>query len=316
MAASMTTPLPRHGVIVPLVTPLLPDYRPDLPSMARLIDFVLDAGAVGVLVLGSSGECIAINADDRRQVAEFANDHVAGRAHLMVGVPTLGTADAFAEARDLVSLGADSLLVAAPTGMRLSDSELRKHFEHLAGADAPLVAYDVPSRVGIALDSELIAQLAQAQIIVALKDSTSDLVKARRNAAATHQLDGFLRYTGCEECIDAALLSGYQGAVPGLANVFPQFHVTLTHHVAQRDWPAASGVQAQILALLQLYSHPMPGASGLAQFFGSVKEALRQLGIIEHATVSSVFTPADDTLPGHVAEILRLAHQLESEPPA
>lgn len=301
---------------MPLVTPLLPDGTPDLGSLASLIDFVIERGVDGMLVLGSSGECVALPAAQRRQVVSAAAEHTRARAHLMVGVPTLGSADALDEARQIAAHGADSLLVAAPAGMRLSGGEMHRHFETVAGAGLPVVAYDVPARVGQALDVSTLASLASTGVIAAVKDSTGDIVKARRLVEATREQHGLLRYTGCEEVIDGSLLAGYQGAIPGLANVFPQFHVALARQATAGDWAQVSGLQAHIVKLMDLYFHPLPGGSFLAQFFASVKLALLRLGVIEHATTSSVFVQADDALRGHVDAILALATELAAGLPA
>ncbi len=55
-----TVNLPAAGVVVPMVTPLLPDGSPDLESLDRLTDHLLGAGVVGLLVLGSTGENSAL----------------------------------------------------------------------------------------------------------------------------------------------------------------------------------------------------------------------------------------------------------------
>lgn len=308
--------LPARGVLVPLVTPMRPDGAEDLDSLASLIDFVVGRGVDGVLVLGSSGECIALSAVQRNRIVTFAAERIRSRTHLMVGVPTLGSADALGEARAIGDGGADSLLVAAPAGMRLSGGEMYRHFEAVAAAGLPVVAYDAPSRVGQPLEVGMLASLAADGVIAAVKDSSGDIVKARKIAEATRGLNGFRRYTGCEEVIDGSLLAGYQGAIPGLANVFPQFHVALAEQAAAGNWAGASRLQGHVMALLDLYFHPLPGGSFLAQFFAAVKQALVSLGVIEHATTSQVFVQADDGLRAHVESILALARELEADIPA
>jgi 4-hydroxy-tetrahydrodipicolinate synthase len=307
--------LPARGVIVPLITPMDPDGTEDLDSFASLIDFVSAHGVDGVLILGSSGECIALSARQRQRIVKFAVDCTRGRTHLMVGVPTLGSTDVLNEARWIAEHGADSLLVAAPAGMRLSASEMHRHFQIVASAGPPVVAYDVPSRVGAAFDLGMLATLAENHIIAGVKDSTGDIVKARKLAEITRKHQDLLRYTGCEEVIDGSLLAGYHGAIPGLANVFPQFHVALVRQAGAGNWAQAAQIQAQIVALLGLYSHALPGGSFLAQFFASIKLALVQLGVITHATTSPIFVQADDSLRAHVDAILTLAEELAQDLP-
>jgi 4-hydroxy-tetrahydrodipicolinate synthase len=304
-------PLPPLGVMVPLVTPLLPDGTVDGESLRSLIDFQIQAGVDGLLVLGSSGEAVALGSADRALAAAIAVEHARGRTHLMIGVPTHGTKDAAAEAAVLADLGPDSLLVAAPAGFELAQPELARHFRAVAqSCDTPVVAYEAPTRVGVSLGAELVASLGAEGSIAGVKDSSGDLVKGRIMAQATSGLAGFVRYTGCEHCIDGAMLAGYNGAIAGLANVFPEFHVELVRRVARKDWAGASQVQGYLISLLDLYDYSYADASFSAQFFAVVKEALRQRGVIAHGTISAPMTPADDGLPAFAERMLRRGSEL------
>jgi 4-hydroxy-tetrahydrodipicolinate synthase len=298
-------PLPRQGVVVPLVTPLRRDGSFDEPSLRSLVDFVLEAGAVGVLVLGSSGESGALGSDVRLAVASAAAQAVAGRCHLVVGAPALGTRDAVEEGRRLAGAGAHSLLVSSPFMFPPSEVEMLSHFEAVAEAvDVPIVAYDVPSRVRVVLSPDLIAELAGSGLIAAVKDSSNDLAKQRVLVERTRWLDGFVRCTGAEEAIDGLLLGGFDVTVPGLANVFPTLHVSLAERAAAGDWAGAAERQGQIVELLSLYAAPLPGASPVAVFFATVKEALRQMGVIESSQTSQPFVQADEALCAHVHAVL------------
>lgn len=309
--ASRSLPLPNPGVLIPVVTPLSPDGTPDLDSFGRLLDFGLAAGVDGFLVLGSSGEAVPLAAAERYEVATKAAAHCGGRVHLMFGIVSHGTKDAIADGRRLAAIGADSLLLTAPAGLAMSQTEIEGHFRMVAGAvGAPVVAYDVPTRVGVSLSAELVARLAGDGTIAGLKDSSGDLVRGRGVCEATRHIGGFVRYTGCEQVIDGALLAGYHGTIAGLANVFPQFHVELIRRVAAGDWTGAAEVQSLIMQLLELYFHPLEYASFTAQFFAVVKEALVQLGVIAHGRTSPPLVQADDAMRAHVAAMLRLGAEL------
>jgi 4-hydroxy-tetrahydrodipicolinate synthase len=304
-------PLPNPGVLVPIVTPLLPSGVPDLDSFERLLDFGVNAGINGFLVLGSSGEAVALSADERYQVATRAVAHARGRVHLMFGVVAHGTKDASADAARLDSIGPDSLLLTAPAGFAMSQTELGGHYRAVAErVDTPVVAYEVPTRVGVSLSAELIAELGADGTIIGVKDSSGDLVRGRAVSEATRHIPGFVRYTGCEQCIDGAILGGYDGTIAGLANVFPEFHVELIRRIASGDWVGASEVQGMIMRLLELYFHPLEYASFSAQFFAVVKEALVQRGVITHGTTSPPLIQADESVRTHVTKVLELGKEL------
>ena len=309
-------PLPPRGVLVPIVTPLNQDRSPDFDGLTSLMGFVADAGVNGVLVLGSSGESVGLSSEQRHQVATHAVRCAGSALHVMVGMPSAGTADAAAEATVMAALGADSILASAPSGLQLSQSELVGHFATITAAvgATPLVAYEVPSRVGVSLGAPLLRQLVDSHAIRGVKDSSGDLPKGRMLAEAMRDRDDVLLFTGAEQCIDAALLGGFHGAIPGLANVFPDFHVELARRAADGDWAGAAHVQAQIVALLELYfpSRALPDASFSAQFFAIVKEALVQIGVLGCGVSTAPLTPADRELREHVSGVLRRADSIRT----
>lgn len=300
--------LPAAGVLTPMVTPLTPEGAPDLASLERLIDHLVAGGIAGVLVLGSAGEAGFLDDDAGAQVVERTVAYAAGRIHVLAGVAALGTAAAAILARRWADLGAGSVLVTAPVGFEPSPDEIAAHFRAVAGAcGIPVVAYNVPARVPVYLPPDLLRALATEGVIRGVKDSSGNIQRGRVLCELTAGIPDFVRYTGVEESIDSWLLAGYHGSIPGLSNAFTGLHPALTRHVAAGEWEQAHQVQSRIVSLLDLYSYSVPGDSFSAAFFGVVKEALVQQGVIAHNTISAPMTQPDDGLRAHVARILERA---------
>ncbi|MGD7704671.1 dihydrodipicolinate synthase family protein [Microlunatus sp. Y2014] len=312
MSPTHRRPIPRTGVLVPMVTPLLPTGEVDVESTASFVAALARDGVAGVLVLGSSGENAALPAAQRRTAVE-AVVAAGQQVHVMAGVAALGTADAVNDAREFAALGADSILASAPFGFQLSQDELTGHFTSLAGAsDAPVVGYEVPSRVGVSLSTALLVRLLGDGVLAGVKDSSGNIggARLRSEALAAAGLTDTAHFTGSEECIDAFLLGGGTGCIPGLANVFAPLHVDLCRRAAAGDWAGASQAQGRIAGLLDLYFNELPGASFSAQFFAIVKEALVQQGIIAHNTTAAPFVQADAGTSSHVTRMLERARDL------
>lgn len=299
-------PVPTGGVVVPMVTPLKPDGTIDTESTASLCRFLSAARVAGLLALGSTGENSALSRDQRRLLISTVVEAAPEGVHIMAGVPSLGTPDAAADAADYAALGVDSILLPAPVGFPLSRDELGDHFRTVADAiDVPIEAYEVPARVHVSLDADLLVNLARDGVIAGVKDSSGDLGTARvRSERLRREGLAIAHFTGSEECIDGFLLGGGGGCVPGLANIVPQLHVALTEHAAAGDWVAASEVQGLITSWLPVYFHPVPGGGFMAQAMGGLKSALVQLGVIEYSTVAAPFRQADGGLAAHVGQLL------------
>ena len=290
-----TTELPLAGVIVPLITPLLPTGAVDKDSFASLVDHVVASGVTGVLVLGSSGESGALSEPGRIAAVEAVVAAARSRVHVMAGIPALGTNDAVQWSHRFEEIGAHSILVSLPYVFTPSDDEMLTHYSAVReSVGVPLVAYDVPSRVGADIPTSVLARLATDGVIAGVKDSSNNLARPAAVVRATAGLHGFVRYTGSEEAIAGLLLGGFDAAVPGLSMIFPQLHVGLAKHARAGNWDGAVATQRTLVPLLDLYTAPLAGASPTTRFFAAVKEALRQQGVIAHNRISDPFVQPDE----------------------
>lgn len=315
-ATETTRAMPRNAVMPPMVTPLLPGGAIDVPSTAALVRHFRDSGLNGVLLLGSSGENALLPLDAKLRVLEQGVG-VRGDAHdfhIMAGITAMGPADAIVQARALSELHPDSLLLPAPVGFPFSASELYDYYARVTDAtDIPVFAYEVPGRTHVTLGATLLGRLADEGRIAGIKDSSGQIGLVQEYTALTASRPDLVLYTGMETSIDAVLLAGGDGAIPGLANVFPEFHLALVRLARERRWDDVRVVQERINRLHDLYFADVAGASFSAGFFTIVKEALVQRGVIEHAVVSAPFTPCADQVRDHVTRFLGLGRELGAD---
>ncbi|WP_224276989.1 dihydrodipicolinate synthase family protein, partial [Streptomyces sp. LS1784] len=74
------------GIHIPLITPFAADGSVALDALEKLAHEVLDAGAAGLVALGTTGEPAALTAEERDAVVDVAAAACAARgAQLTVG---------------------------------------------------------------------------------------------------------------------------------------------------------------------------------------------------------------------------------------
>lgn len=283
------------GVIPPVATPLLPDHSVDHASLERLVDYLVNAGVSGLFALGSTGETAYLTDDQRVEVLRTIVTANAGRVPVIAGAIELTAARTAILARRLVEVGADAIVITAPLYTLNSQAEIAEHFRTVAAAiDAPLWAYDVPVRVHSKLSLDLLIQLGTDGIIHGVKDSSGDDVGFRRLLAANDAAGRPLQLlTGHEMVVDAMLLAGADGVVPGFANVEAEGYVRLVDAARGGDWDAARTEQERINRLFEIVFQPS-GLSGDATGVGAFKAAMHARGIIDHATMAVTVQPLDD----------------------
>ncbi|MFH8788091.1 dihydrodipicolinate synthase family protein [Streptomyces roseoverticillatus] len=302
----MGLPVPLSGVVPPLCTPLTPSGEVDTRSLGSLVEHVLAAGAHGVFVLGSSGETACLSDAQRRTALRAAVDAVAGRVPVLAGVIDMTTARVLDHARAAAALGADALVATAPFYVTTHPVEVRDHFRRIReGGGLPLLAYDIPQCVHTKLDAATVLALAEDGTAAGLKDSSGDLGALRRLLVGLRRrgLDGaFAVLTGSELAVDAALLAGAHGVVPGLGNVDPAGYVRLYEHARAGRWAEAAAEQDRLAALFALAESGGHGDMGpTASALGGFKAALHLLGVIDCPATAVPQRP----LPGTAVDAVR-----------
>lgn len=280
------------GVVPPVVTPFTPEGEVDHESLAGVVEMLITGGVAGLFALGSTGETAYLTEAQRVAVLETIVRANAGRVPVIAGAIELTAPRIIETAQKLVAAGADAIVTTAPLYTLNSQAEIGRHFRLIAAAiDAPLWAYDVPVRVHTKLSIELLLDLAADGVIHGLKDSSGDDVAFRRLVAANRAAGSPLQLlTGHELVVDAMLLAGADGVVPGFANVDVEGYVRLFEAAARGDFDAARDAQERLNERFELVFAPR-GYSGDAMGVGAFKVAMQARGFIAHADMAVTVEP-------------------------
>ncbi|MDI3408947.1 dihydrodipicolinate synthase family protein [Streptomyces cavernicola] len=313
----MSSSQPLRGVVPPVCTPLDAAGDVDTASLARLVDHLVGGGVHGLFALGSSSE-VAFLTDRQRAVAlETVVEAAAGRVPVLAGVIDMTTPRVVEHARAARALGADGLVATAPFYARTHPREIARHFRTVRDrADLPLYAYDLPVSVHSKLPTALVRELAEDGTLAGLKDSSGDEGSLRRlivelggrHGRADGPAPAFSILTGSELTVDAALLAGADGVVPGLGNVDPAGYVRLYDAVRGGDLDSAVKEQERLVELFGLVEAGPDSEMGRnSSAIGAFKHALRLLGVFTHGTTAAPQIQLGDESVAHVEQHLRTA---------
>ena len=124
--------------------------------------------------------------------------------------------------RDLwLKAGAAGLLCAAPPYTRPTQEGIAAHVRAVAhAADLPVILYDVPGRVGIAVADETVARLHESGLVAAIKDAAGDLSRPARLRVLCG--GGLIQFSGDDATAPAHRAMGGHGCISASANVVPR----------------------------------------------------------------------------------------------
>src|SRR5580765_2153074 len=164
------------GSIVAIVTPMLDDGRLDYERFKALIDYHVEQGTDGIVVVGTTGESPTVDFDEHKELIRAAVAHARGRIPIVAGTGGNSTAEAIELAESAKNAGADASLSVVPYYNKPTQEGLYRHFRAIAEAvEIPLILYNVPGRTVADLANETTLRLAQIPNIIGIKDATANV---------------------------------------------------------------------------------------------------------------------------------------------
>ncbi|QLJ02681.1 dihydrodipicolinate synthase family protein [Streptomyces sp. NEAU-sy36] len=313
----MSSSQPLRGVVPPVCTPLDASGEVDTASLTRLVEHLIGGGVHGLFALGSSSE-VAFLTDRQRAVAlTTVVEAAAGRVPVLAGVIDMTTPRVLEHAEAARKAGAGALVATAPFYARTHPREIARHFRLVRErAGLPLYAYDLPVSVHSKLSAALVRDLAEDGTLAGLKDSSGDEGSLRRllvelggrHGRADGPAPAFSVLTGSELTVDAALLAGADGVVPGLGNVDPAGYVRLYDAVRGGDLDGAVKEQERLVELFGMVDAGADDEMGRnSSAMGAFKHALRLLGVFENGTTADPQIQLGDASVAQVEHRLRAA---------
>ena len=259
-----------RGAIAAALTPLR-GGRLDEDAVEPYVDFLVAGGLDGALAMGTTGEGMLFDLDERCEIATAFVD--AGRDKLRVAVHAgmQSTESTVALAEHAASIGADAVAVIPPPYFPLDDDALLAHLAAAARACAPVpfYVYEFERTSGYAVSSSVLARL---------RDTAPNLAGMKVSDTPWEKFEPYLRegldvFVGPEGFIGRGLAGGAVGAVSALASAFPDLvagavrersdelsslreaierfprHAALKHVVARRGVPMQPDVRAPLRGL-------------------------------------------------------------------
>ena len=243
-----------HGIIPPLITPLLGRDELDVTGLERFVEHVLKGGVHGLFILGTSGEAPSLSYRLRRELIDRVSRQVKGRVPLLVGVTDTSFVEAVNLARHAADAGAYAVVTAAPFYFPVGQPELIEGITALVGAlPLPVFLYNMPQMTKVQFETDTLRHLLQLERIIGVKDSSGDSAYFARLLAVAKARPEWSVLVGPECLLVEAVQNGAQGGVNGGANVWPQLLVQLYEAAISGDAATLARLQPQLATLDGIY---------------------------------------------------------------
>jgi 4-hydroxy-tetrahydrodipicolinate synthase len=192
-------------ILTAIVTPFDADLRVDEEAFVALMHHLAEHGSDGFVVAGTTGEASTLSDEEQLALFELAVRERPPGASIVAGTGTNDTRHAVFLTERATALGVDAHLSVTPYYNKPSARGLKRHYEAIAQAtDKPIVLYNIPSRTATNMPPELLAELAEIENVVAVKQA---------NAAELGPIEGLDIYAGDDATFARTLDMGGAGGI-------------------------------------------------------------------------------------------------------
>lgn len=262
------------GSWVALVTPFRDNFEVDFDAYGKLVDFHIQQGTHGLVPCGCTGEAATLSHEEQKECIRFVVERVAGRIPIIAGTGSNNTMEALDLTRYAREVGCDGALLITPYYNKPTQAGLIAHYTTIAKeVDIPIVLYNVPSRTGIKLEPETIAELNKLPNIVCIKEACGsvDQVSQILSLCDITVLSG-------DDSLTLPMMSvGAMGVISVAANIAPADVARMCSLALEGNYDEARRIHYRLMPLFKALfyeTNPMPVKAGLARM-GMIKNILR-----------------------------------------
>lgn len=292
---------PYEGLLTAMVTPFARDGSVDEAAAVALGRHLLANGSHGLVICGTTGESATLADDEQRSLIATIVAELGDEGAIVAGAGTNDTRHAVHLVEAAVAAGAHAILSVTPYYNKPNARGLRRHFEEVARAAAgvPVIVYNIPSRTGVNMAPDLLAELGTIDGIEAVKQA---------NSAEIDPIDGLVMLAGNDEVLAECLDKGGAGGIcvashvvgPEMRRIVDEPDARAEIDAGLREIYAAMFVTASpapVKAALAMLGHDVGGLRlPLVEVDDAEREhvraALARHGLLHEATTSAAVASA------------------------
>jgi 4-hydroxy-2-oxoglutarate aldolase len=217
-----------RGVFTPIPTPFDGDGHVAHDKLEFNLGKWNQTGLSGYIVLGSNGEWVFLNEQEKLDVLKTARQVIPREKLMIAGTASESTVNTIALTEKAAEIGADAAIIVNPSYYKsqMTAPVLANHYRVIADASpVPIMIYNLPPATGIDLSADLLVELSQHPNIIGVKDTSGNMPKmgetVRRADPSFHVVAGSANF------FYPSLSIGVTGGILALANVAPDESVEM-----------------------------------------------------------------------------------------
>ena len=266
---------PKTGIYTASLTPFTASYEPEIPALISHVQWLLENGADGVALLGSTGEANSMTLEQRQAIIEQSTRKLPAD-RLLIGTGSCALQDAIKLTKVSIDSGVYAVLVLPPFYYKPQSEEsiIRFYSELIAAVNDSrlrIIFYNFPKFTGYNFDHNVIRKMKQrfGEIAAGIKDSSGNW---ENMSGVAQNVSDFMVYSGTETFLLETLLNGGAGCITATANLIAtecQQVFQAWENERHEDAKQKQNILTSLRKAFEIY----PFVSGLKSIFADQKDS-------------------------------------------
>jgi 4-hydroxy-tetrahydrodipicolinate synthase len=210
------------GTGVALITPFHKDGSVDFKGLKKLVESLISAKVEYLVPLGTTGESVTLNEDEKIAVLDFVIEINDRRLPIVLGLGGNNTQQIINHFKHYDFDGVDAILSVSPYYNRPTQKGIFQHYKMIGNAaPVPVILYNVPARTGSNMLAETTLQLAdEVPNIIGMKEASGNIEQVMQ--IIKNKPDNFLVISGDDMITLPLMAAGADGVISVVANAYPR----------------------------------------------------------------------------------------------
>ena len=263
-----------RGLGVAMITPFTKAGEVDVAALKKLTDYLVTGGANYLVVMGTTGESVTLNKEEKKLVLDTVMACNNGRKPIVLGIGGNNTREIASQLSRIETHGISAILSVTPYYNKPTQNGLYEHYKILSeSSKLPVILYNVPGRTGVNLLPETVSRIAfDCRNVIGIKEASGNVEQVMSVIQQTPK--EFMVISGDDALTLPLIASGADGVISVVGNAFPKEFSEMVNHALNGEINEAREIHYRLLDIIHLlFTEGNPAG---------IKEALDQLNICEH----------------------------------
>ena len=286
------------GLGVAIITPFKEDFSVDFRALTKLINHVIDGGVDYIVSLGTTGESVVLNDQEKTSVVEHTINTVEKRVPICLGIGGNDTMAIVDKIKNTNFSNISAILSVSPYYNKPSQEGIFLHYKLISeSSSVPIILYNVPGRTSSNIEASTTLKLASKfSNIIGIKEASGDL--SQISQIIKNKPKNFYVVSGDDDLTNQIIKNGGDGVISVVGQCFPELFSKMVHEALNKNFSISDKISFELSNFIEsLFKNGNPSG---------IKSALNHLNICENILRLPLTPLKDEDYNKLISELIRI----------